>query len=225
MGASTNRLSPRGITTSDLLVSAHVGRNTEVFAQILALHVPVGSVVADVTYGQGIFWQKVPPKQYKVKATDIETGVDCRNLPYRSRSIDCVVLDPPYMEGFYRLKKQHLAMNGNYGSFRDMYSNGKPQESKYQQAVLDLYLEAGKEAARVLRPKGVFIVKCQDAVSSKKQHLMHVDLVNAYKDLGFYAKDLFIVVRPGRPSVSRILQQMHARKNHSYFLVFIKEER
>ena len=218
----TTRQSPRGITTSDLLVSAHIGGNAEVFAQILALHVPAGSTIADVTYGKGIFWQRVDPGQYKVKATDIKTGVDCRNLPYRTRSIDCVVLDPPYMEGFYRPKKQHLAMNGNYGSFRDMYSNGQPQESKYQQAVLDLYVQAGKEAARVLRPKGIFIVKCQDAVSSKRQHLMHVDLVNAYKDEGFYAKDLFVVVRNGRPSVSRILRQMHARKNHSYFLVFVK---
>lgn len=226
MGAATaSRQSPRGSTRSDLLVSAHVGRNAEVFAQILALHVPLGSVVADVTYGKGIFWQKVPPGQYELLPSDIETGVDCRNLPYEDASIDCVVLDPPYMEGFYRQKKKHLAMQGQYSSFREMYSNGKAkrQESKYQQAVLDLYLQAGEEAARVLSRKGIFIVKCQDAVSSRRQHFMHVDLINAYTQNGFYAKDLFVVVRNGRPSVSRILQQMHARKNHSYFLVFVKE--
>ena len=220
---AVGRQSPRGVTRSDLLVSAHVSRNADVFAQILSLHVPVGSIVADVTWGKGIFWQKVPDGRYTVRATDIKAGIDCRDLPYPDETVDCVVLDPPYMEGFYRSKQAHMAMQGNYGSFRQMYSSGKAQESKYQQAVLDLYVAAGNEAARVLRHKGVLIVKCQDAVSSKRQHLMHVDLVNAYKKDGFYAKDLFVVVRNGRPSVSRILRQVHARKNHSYFLVFVKE--
>jgi hypothetical protein len=40
--------------------------------------------------------------------------------------------------------------------------------------------------------------------------------------MGFYAKDLFVVVRQNRPGVSRILRQEHARKNHSYFIVFVK---
>jgi uncharacterized protein (UPF0305 family) len=30
------------------------------------------------------------------------------------------------------------------------------------------------------------------------------------------------VVRPNRPGVTRLLRQEHARKNHSYFLVFVK---
>jgi hypothetical protein len=74
----------------------------------------------------------------------------------------------------------------------------------------------------VLRNHGVFIVKCQDEVSANRQRLTHVELINAYADEGFYCKDLFVVVRPNRPVVSRLLRQEHARKNHSYFLVFIK---
>ena len=35
-------------------------------------------------------------------------------------------------------------------------------------------------------------------------------------------EDLFVLTRPGKPGVSRILNQVHARKNHSYFLVFVK---
>jgi hypothetical protein len=37
-----------------------------------------------------------------------------------------------------------------------------------------------------------------------------------------YTKDLFVVVRRNRPGVSRLKKQAHARKNHSYFLVFVK---
>jgi hypothetical protein len=40
--------------------------------------------------------------------------------------------------------------------------------------------------------------------------------------MGFVAEDLFVVVRKNRPGVSRMITQVHARKNHSYFLVFWK---
>jgi DNA methylase len=218
------RKSPDGIATSDLICTAHVAGNEEIFPSILKLHVPLGAVVADVTHGTGIFWKRVPQGHYKLLASDLKTGVDCRELPYKPESIDCVVLDPPYMEGLFRRAKTHLAGAGNYKAFRSTYSNGQSTENgpKYHDAVLDLYYKAADEAARVLRPFGVLIVKCQDEVSANKQRLTHVELINAYLQRGFYAKDLFVVVRSNRPGVSRILKQQHARKNHSYFLVFVK---
>ena len=225
---TSKRKSPTGTTTSNLICSARVGLNEELFPHILDLHVPRGATVADVTYGKGIFWKRVPPNAYNLLATDIETSVDCRNLPYPDDSIDCVVLDPPYMEGLYRRDKHSLAGNGTYNAFRETYSNGKSSngkmEPKYHAAVLDLYFKAGVEALRVLKPLGVLIVKCQDEVSANIQNLTHVELINEYTHHGFYAKDLFVLVRSNRPSVSRMLRQEHARKNHSYFLVFIKTE-
>ena len=196
------------------------------FPYILDLHVPRGATVADVTHGKGIFWKRVPEDAYKLLATDIKTGVDCRNLPYKDVTIDCVVLDPPYMEGLYRRDKRNLAGSGSYSAFRETYSNGKADsgEPKYHAAVIDLYSKAGVEAFRVLRPYGAFIVKCQDEVSANLQNLTHVELINEFSNLGFYAKDLFVLVRSNRPAVSRIVRQEHARKNHSYFLVFIKTE-
>ena len=213
-----------GRTTSDLVVSAYTGTNDEVFPKVLDLHVPEGALVADVTYGKGVFWKRVPKGKYDLIASDIATGIDCRNLPYKSESIDCVVLDPPYMEGFYRKSTSQKAGSGTYGSFRDHYSNGneKAQGPKWQAAVLYFYIQAGKEAYRVLRDNGVLIVKCQDAVSANRQHLTHVQIVVEYQKMGFYAKDLFVLVRKNRPAVSRIKKQVHARKNHSYFLVFVK---
>ena len=85
--------------------------------------------------------------------------------------------------------------------------------------MLDLYYRAGAEALRVLRPRGIFIVKCQDEVSANRQRLTHVELINRFESEGFYTKDLFVVVRSNRPGISRLIRQVHARKNHSYFLV------
>ena len=74
----------------------------------------------------------------------------------------------------------------------------------------------------MLRDNGVMIVKCQDEVSANRQWLTHVEIISHYEQLGFYTKDLFVVVRQNKAGVSRLLKQVHARKNHSYFLVFVK---
>ncbi len=228
-----------GEATTDLIFSAHQGGNAGVFRQILDLHVPKGSKVADVTFGKGVFWKDVPPGLYELHASDIDVknhdkisvqnGIDLRNLPYSDASIDCVVLDPPYMEGFYRNYESHLAGSGNYSAFRYHYSNGRATKwseggPKWHDAVTDLYVHGGIEAYRVLRPDGIFIVKCQDEVSANKQRLTHVEIITAYESMGFYTKDLFVVVRTNKAGISRLKKQEHARKNHSYFLIFQKRK-
>lgn len=219
-----------GVATSDVITSACVGDNSELFPRILELHVPLGSTVADVTFGKGVFWRNVSPDAYKLLATDIATGVDCRNLPYGDGSIDCVVLDPPYMEGFYRKQPSHKAGSGTHSAFQSYYSNGNEVNdnttlggaARWHGAVTDMYFKAGLEAHRVLRKNGVFIVKCQDEVSANKQWLTHVEIINEYAKHKFYAKDLFVLVRVNKPAVSRLVRQVHARKQHSYFIVFVK---
>lgn len=220
-----------GVTTSDLVVSAYVAGNAEVFPQILDLHVSAGVKIADVTYGKGVFWRNIPPGKYELHASDIADGVDCRDLPYEDDSFDCVVLDPPYMEGFYRRQNSQKAGSGTHNSFREAYSNGDERNEdrkqkgapKYHAAVTDMYFRAGAEAQRVLRDEGILIVKCMDEVSANKQWLTHVEIINEYERMGFYAKDLFVVVRANKPGVSRLKNQVHARKNHSFFLVFINK--
>jgi hypothetical protein len=221
------RKRPDGIATTNLVLSAQVGRNSDIFAEILGLHVPAGSRVADVTWGRGTFWRRVPAGRYEVLGTDLQTGVDCRALPYDDGTIDCVVLDPPYMEGLFRTRSGNMAGSGTHAAFRSNYSDGKATQfpagrPKYHEAVVELYLTAAEEARRVLRNRGVFIVKCQDEVSANRQHLTHVEIINGYESMGYYCKDLFVVVRANRPGVTRLLRQEHARKNHSYFLVFVK---
>ena len=92
------RKSPDGEATNDLVLSAHVGTNDEVFPFVLSVYVAPGSVVADVTYGKGVFWRNIPNGNYDLRTTDLAEGIDCRELPYDDASIDCVVFDPPFHE-------------------------------------------------------------------------------------------------------------------------------
>jgi hypothetical protein len=207
------------------VLSAHAGGNADLFPQVLALHVPVGATVADVTYGQGVFWKKVPAGAYRLLASDLATGTDCRALPHGDASVDALVLDPPYLEGLLREKPETRGGQGSHAALRGYYAAGvaaKPTGGRWHQAVLDLYLDAAREARRVLRDHGILIVKCQDEVSANRQELTHVQLVAGLAEMGFYARDLFVLVRSNRPGVARLVRQVHARKNHSYFLVFQK---
>lgn len=217
-----------GVATSDITMSAYVSGNSDVFPEILKLHVPLGAKVADVTYGGGVFWKKVDLSKYELLATDLADGTDCRALPYDNETLDALVLDPPYMEGLLRNNKSHKAGEGSHAAFRSYYSNGDEQsekdQPKWHAAVTDLYFRAGSEAFRTLKYEGVAIVKCQDEVSANKQWLTHVEIINHYESLGFYTKDLFVIVRQNKAGVSRLIKQVHARKNHSYFLVFVKKK-
>jgi len=240
LGRTKSRRVAGGKPTTDLVFSAYTADNAAVFPKILDLHVPIGAHIADVTYGKGVFWKSVPDGRYTVSGSDIslkkglkapgfitlKTGVDCRKLPYSDESIDCVVLDPPYMEGLYRSSKRNLAGDGSHSAFRVHYSNGQVTTDgpKWHDAVVDVYMRAGREAYRCLRENGILIVKCQDEVSANKQRLTHVEIITGYESLGLYTKDLFVVVRKNKAGVSRLLKQEHARKMHSYFVIFQKRK-
>jgi len=213
-----------GVASTEAVMSSHTGDNSDLFPQILDLFVEPGSGVADVTFGTGVFWRKVDTSKYDFLPSDLKTGVDARALPYGDDFLDAFVLDPPYMEGLYRDTTSKLAGGGTHDAFRQYYSNGQAttdSKLKYHDKVVDMYMSIGLEAHRTLRDGGTFIVKCQDEVSANRQKLTHVELIYGYERLGFYCKDLFVLTRSNKPAVARLIKQEHARKNHSYFLVFV----
>jgi len=211
------RKRPAGTPSNALIHTAMNGTNDLLFPQILSLYVGLDSKIADVTYGKGVFWRRVPGDAYRILPTDLQNGVDARSLPYEERSIDCVVFDPPYMH------TPGGTAHVNHQNYEGYYKNNVAQsKKKYHEAVLELYFEAAQEAFRVLKPNGVYIVKCADEVCANQQRLTHVEIINELTRYGFVVEDLFVLVQNGKPGVSRVLRQVHARKNHSYFIVFIK---
>jgi hypothetical protein len=201
-----------------LILTAYRGRNDIVFRNILRLYVPEGSSVADVTYGLGKFWTLVDKSKYTVVATDIQTGTDFRDLPYEDESVDALVLDPPYMH--YSAGTAYK----NHTDFADRYKvNTKHHdEIKGHDAVLALYYEGAEEARRVLKRRGILIIKAMDEYA-ERQRLTHVELINHLTRHGYVVEDLFVVMRVDTPTLSSPTIQRHARKNHSYFIIFRKK--
>ncbi len=169
------------------------------------MYVPEGSVIADVTYGRGVFWRNVDVSKFTLLKSDLQDGTDCRKLPYENASIDALVIDLPYM---HTGKSVHKSLNKQYHN-----ENNTSHES-----VIRLYVGGILEATRVLRTKGIIIVKCQDEIESGKQRLSHVELIQLLQILGFEFLEHFVLVQKTVPMI-QFKHQQHARKNHSFALV------
>ncbi len=230
-----------GNATNNLIFSAYQGSNNAIFPCVLELYVAENCRIADVTYGKGIFWKNIDISKYEFFPSDLRTdglpedcrgGIDCRELPYQDEFFDVIVFDPPYMH-----TPGGTAHNGHQ-NYEEYYANNVEQNQhviktiweetngnppKYHEAVLDLYYRTGKEAWRVLKENGIFIVKCQDEVCANRQRLTHIEITIELEKYGFITEDLFVVMRTNKPGISRLKnRQQHARKNHSYFMVYRK---
>lgn len=82
---------------------------------------------------------------------------------------------------------------------------------KNEREIDELYAAGTAEARRILKRGGILILKVMDT-----QRWRHIELANLP---GFKFIDLFVVVTKGLPPSKRYTQK-HARKNHSYFMVF-----
>ena len=181
------------------------GTNADLFPVAIGMYMPVGSKIADVTWGKGVFWRNVPPGDYDLHPSDLQTGVDFTRLPYEADTFDGVVFDPPYMNGGTNVKE----------SIDKCYKNNG---NMCHENVVALYLAGILEARRVLKRQGVLFVKCQPAVADHKQNMTHVQIMTILPMIGFRIEDEFILNQNVVPLMRHQTQQ-HARKNHSYLLV------
>jgi hypothetical protein len=82
------------------------------------------------------------------------------------------------------------------------------------------YFEAMNEIKRVLRPGGYLVFKCQDGVLSGENNNNYNTICNMAEAMGFKWVDLFILLAKHRMMHPKHKTQRHARKYHSYFIVF-----
>ena len=183
----------------------------EILEWIIELHCPEGFEL-DPTYSIGKFYTGIPQPKYKFDIIPSAPGViqaDVRHLPIKNNSINSIMFDPPFVVAMPTGQGEKGVIRNRFGYYRNI------------KALWDMYLGAIKEFYRILLTGAILVFKCQDTIDSGRQYLSHVQIVNMAEQIGFYAKDLFILCAHNR--IISQNRQFHARKYHSYFLVFLKK--
>ena len=191
--------------------------NYEVINNIMTLH-NIEQFDLDCTYSKGSFWKNLPQPKHKtdlIPFNDTVLQANSENLPFDDMSMKYIMYDPPFIISgkTYKDNKEGSSIIAKrfegYFTYQDLKQN---------------YYNTLKELYRVCDNNGIVVMKSQDTVSGGKNHFTHVMVVNMAIELGFYPKDLFILVAKNRLNSfgGKWTKQEHARKHHSYFLIFQK---
>ena len=191
----------------------------EIIESILELHVANKTIECDPTYSIGNFYNctkiEKPIYRFDINPVDGVMYGDSRDLPLQDESINCMIFDPPF-----------LASTG-FSLYSDNIFNNKITKRfgfyLSEKELHQFYADSLKEAYRILNTNGILIFKCQDKVSSGKQYFSHCFIQQKAEKIGFYTKDLFILLSKNRIMADwQKENQKHARKYHCYFWVFQK---
>lgn len=184
----------------------------EILNWIIKLYCPKGFEL-DPTYSKGNFYKNIPQPKYCFDLKpqlDFVEQADCRNLPIADKSISTIIFDPPFLSSWG--KNHNNISEKRFGFFK----NRKELQEMYQQSLKEFY--------RILKKNGILVFKCQDFTCSgneKATDMVHCFIYNWARELGFWAKDIFILLAKQR-IFNPAVKQKTARKFHSYFWVFKK---
>jgi hypothetical protein len=188
----------------------------QIIRDILLLHGNGNYIDCDPTYSKGNFYKKgLPIPRYifdKYPQSDNVLQAESNNLPLANETCNIIMFDPPFVmsrQGYNGEKCSGIISN-RFTSFRSWKD------------LKIMYSSSLKEFFRILKPNGIVIFKCQDAVDAGNI-FTHCWVMQQAVELGFYPKDLFILLSKHR-IVDKSKQQRHARKYHSYFWVFQKKK-
>ena len=189
----------------------------EIIQWILKLHCKT-DIELDPTYSKGNFYKgnfNEPKYKYDLypQLPDV-LEANAENLPFEDEFFNTIMFDPPFLAtkgASLSVDNQSNKINKRFGVY--------PTEKELHQ----FYINSLNEFYRILKPKGILIFKCQDKVSSGTQFFTHKFIMNEAEKIGFYCKDMFILLAKNRIIANwQLANQKNARKYHSYFIVLEK---
>lgn len=188
---------------------------TELVLNMLKLYNGGEGVDLDPCYSTGNVW-KGEALPHPKRIGDISparpeiTTMDTTQLAAeKDASLASIFFDPPFLPSGKSGTGLMSARFSHFETMKDLY---------------EMYEKSLQAFVRVLRKGGVLFFKCQDLVNFNRQHLIHVWIVNKAVELGFEVMDLFVLYKDKTPMMSsQWRNQVHARKNHCFYLVLKKK--
>ena len=199
------------------VIKSVMNSDRDVLKSVLDLYKPI-NILGDVgfdldpCFSTGKFYEDLEypitkydkePKLSQVLYNDLMNGI-----PLDNNSINSVVFDPPFMFGKHGKTDQNI-MTKRF----TMFNSWVELEQMYKKSLQEFY--------RTLKKGGIVAFKCQDYTDSKTT-LTHCFVHNWALEIGFKIEDLFIMCFKGGSVWNSNLNQKHARKYHSYWIILRK---
>lgn len=191
--------------------------NYEVIKNIMTLY-NIEQFDLDCTYSKGSFWKDLPQPKIKTDLFPFDDDVikaNSESLPFDDGSMNSIMYDPPFVIAgkTYKENKDGSSMIAKRFEGYETYTK-----------LTENYFKTLKELYRICKDNGFVVMKNQDTVSGGKNHFTHVMIMNMALQIGFYPRDLFILLAKMRINSfgTKWTKQEHARKYHCYYWVFEK---
>lgn len=194
------------------MIKSYYADQEEILKAILNLYVGKRTFDCDLTYGDGNFYKHLPIPQFiydiQHELHGVRPIIEAGLLP--EQSMMSVVMDPPFIIQAKVNEDSKSVIHKRYSSFSS------------EQEMKDTYYELMQLAYRLLKEKGILVIKTQDTNFNRKQIWVHTIVERFAQEIGFELEDLFIKTQDHVMLRATLRQQTHARKYHSYFYVFRK---
>lgn len=178
----------------------------------MKLYVKSDRYDCDFTYSIGNFYKHIPQPRLKFDKYPQMEGVqrleEAENLP--DNSLNSVVVDLPFIVKDNKFVNDKSLIINRFNCFED---------DKELYAANDYMLEL---SSKVLAKGGILVLKTMDISSPYGQIWVTNYVCNKAVELGFELVDKFILISSKRYIFYKG-EQRHARKYHSYFVVFKKK--
>lgn len=214
-----SRVKPNGAAYAPL-PSVWDGDDSELLERILTFYpLTRPKRILDATINRGRFWRN---SKRKIVGVDIDPRfkptivADNCNMPFKADSFDVVVYDPPHIPNQGRDRTKDF--NTRFGlTLKSDRSNGYNFSHTYPPFCAEAY--------RVLKPEGILLCKITDYIHNHRYQWAHIEFVAAAKAVGFCPCDCIVKIRRGPITSPRWKKAHHARRCHSYWLIFRKSDR
>ena len=169
----------------------------EVVCEIIKQYIPANSLVLDCTYGEGLFWDSLLTPGLRLVKSDLQKwhGIDVQadftRLPFGDKTFSVVFFDPPYHSPAVKSKA------------RVTHFEAPNTEYLYAAGSLDIW--------RILKPKGLLVVKCGGSLQQVMPVVQSLQLL--YK-----LEHEFILTTTG----TKFQAAGQLKSLHSYFVVMRK---
>lgn len=162
----------------------------------------------------------IPLPKYKF---DVEPQIEgCEKLdpwgpiPLEDNSLDSICVDLPFV--ISPMNCPSLQTENKNCLIARRFSGYYPRQEMFRS-----YAHWLSECYRVLKPGGILCWKSQGTVSGSVQLMTPYYSCMVAEQLGFYILDEFVCLAKARLISSKTKKQQHARKYHSFFHVFQKD--